>query len=1031
MIKISKIIVFLFGCTFSFYAVAQPGFLGIDCGGQSRFETRYGEIYLPDVQYSQATGYGFTGGHREERLLTDNNYDIEGALALLRWRREGDFNYRFDVEPGSYLVKLRLNELDYHGAGFRTFSVAIEGDTVLRNIDLFAEIGRAYGMIFRFPVDCDDESINIRFIPGSDDATCCSIGIQQIEEDEQAPPDINNLAAIGSYNMNILYWDRNPAIDLHGFRIYRRRNGGQWELITPVPHPVERYRDYDVHPGSSYQYRVAAVDAWGNVTQYSQSITVTTLEHSDSNLPVVSIDIDPQQLHQMNEDVWSDTYHTADVIFSGNNFADSGLRYRGAWTRTKSKKSYKIRFPGNTTYRGRGRLNLVAQMPDITMMREYIAEQVFQLIGCYAPEVDYVHLALNGLYMGVYTDNEPVKNAYLMQRGLSPEGNLYKAYANLSIQENEQDYQIFYEKENNSAGDWDDLIEFIEWLNLSLDEEFEAEAGEHIELDDFLDVYTANVATANLDFSSSNYCIYHNPVSDRWHYIPYDIDNTFRIPTVPIDVNTVENPNPLVDEANILINRVLHTPLFKYAYTRKLERFIKNQFIPENIIPLIQNTYDYIEFDATRDIHTLERELSIEFETGPDRFETFLEDRIEYINDTIPQFLPDINLAEYFRFNEIQPVNRSVIADESGDFDPWVEIVNLAPVELDLEGFELRWGQSSWILPSDAVIDDRGFLLLWLDGEQDDGALHSTFAFRQGVSELRLISPEGTISDIANPDGIESDAVFARDEDGIGEWTSDLTPTPGITNTPTWNVSDLLINEFLAHNLSSNPDEHGEYDDWVEIHNPTPVNVNLNGTYLTDDIENPDRWLLPDTTITSGGYIIIWCDNDTEQGILHAPFRLNGEGEHIGFFESDGHTPIDMIVFYDQQEDMSFGRHPDTPDEWGYMQPTPGEENRPFVEVDERGAEALLPSAYSFDSVAPNPFNSVTMLRFSLPSPANVRIEIFDILGRQIVTPFNGHLSAGQHKIPFYGDDFASGIYFCKLIADKQYVVVRKMALIR
>ena len=68
----------------------------------------------------------------------------------------------------------------------------------------------------------------------------------------------------------------------------------------------------------------------------------------------------------------------------------------------------------------------------------------------------------------------------------------------------------------------------------------------------------------------------------------------------------------------------------------------------------------------------------------------------------------------------------------------------------------------------------------------------------------------------------------------------------------------------------------------------------------------------------------------------------------------------------------------------------------------------------------PNPFNPVTMIAFSLDSPANVRLKIYDISGRCIATLMDSHQETGAYSLAWDGKDnlgntVSSGIYFAKL----------------
>jgi len=144
----------------------------------------------------------------------------------------------------------------------------------------------------------------------------------------------------------------------------------------------------------------------------------------------------------------------------------------------------------------------------------------------------------------------------------------------------------------------------------------------------------------------------------------------------------------------------------------------------------------------------------------------------------------------------------------------------------------------------------------------------------------------------------------------------------------------LVINEFMAKNDGFIRDPQGDYDDWIEIYNYGDNAINIGGLYLTDDLSVPGGWRIPDnnpaaTTIGPHGYLLIWADSETNEGTLHASFKLSADGEQIGLFEYDGITLIDGVKFGSQAEESSYGRLPDSSDNWQVLSsPTPGWSNK-------------------------------------------------------------------------------------------------------
>ncbi len=142
----------------------------------------------------------------------------------------------------------------------------------------------------------------------------------------------------------------------------------------------------------------------------------------------------------------------------------------------------------------------------------------------------------------------------------------------------------------------------------------------------------------------------------------------------------------------------------------------------------------------------------------------------------------------------------------------------------------------------------------------------------------------------------------------------------------------LVLNEFLGSNDATNPDEAGEFDDWVELYNTGDTLVNFDGLYLTDNLDKPTKWPLPaGLGLQPGEYYLIWCDGQPEQGVEHSSFKINSaSGVLAVYVVADGYDPlrVDGINYTLQQADLSAARVPDGSDNWvAGQEPTPAASN--------------------------------------------------------------------------------------------------------
>ncbi|MEC8702363.1 MAG: lamin tail domain-containing protein, partial [Bacteroidota bacterium] len=118
-----------------------------------------------------------------------------------------------------------------------------------------------------------------------------------------------------------------------------------------------------------------------------------------------------------------------------------------------------------------------------------------------------------------------------------------------------------------------------------------------------------------------------------------------------------------------------------------------------------------------------------------------------------------------------------------------------------------------------------------------------------------------------------------------------------------------------------------------EIYNDTSDPIDIGGMYFTDTPDDDNPYQIPNTdpsvtTIPSKGYLVIWCDDDQEQGPLHVSKKLKKSGESIILLSSDKITVIDSYTYSEQTTDISMGRDPNNVNNWIFFDnPTPGFKN--------------------------------------------------------------------------------------------------------
>lgn len=134
-------------------------------------------------------------------------------------------------------------------------------------------------------------------------------------------------------------------------------------------------------------------------------------------------------------------------------------------------------------------------------------------------------------------------------------------------------------------------------------------------------------------------------------------------------------------------------------------------------------------------------------------------------------------------------------------------------------------------------------------------------------------------------------------------------PEPDLPTVETWGPLELCLNEFVADNASGWRDETGALSDWIEVHNPTDADVDLEGWWVTDDPDDPYGHRLTGASVPAGGFVVLVADDRPELGPLHLPFLLDASGEGLGLLREDGVG--ELLWFAEVVEDFAWARSPD------------------------------------------------------------------------------------------------------------------------
>ena len=307
----------------------------------------------------------------------------------------------------------------------------------------------------------------------------------------------------------------------------------------------------------------------------------------------------------------------------------------------------------------------------------------------------------------------------------------------------------------------------------------------------------------------------------------------------------------------------------------------------------------------------------------------------------------NFNCATNITISEFMAKNTVTITDEDGTFSDWIEIRNGSSCSINLNNWCLTDDPAQltkWRLPGTNLASGQ-FLVVWAsskDRRNLGSPLHTNFKLAEEGEYLALVQPNGTT--IATQFSPAFPIQFPDVSYGFASDTLTNTylayATPGTTNGPSTNfltgacATNIIISEFMAKNTNTISDEDGAFSDWIEIHNGSSCDLDLNNWCLTDDPADLIKWRFPATNLPPGQFLVVWASNKNRRAPgapLHTNFKLADEGEYLALVKPDGVTIASQFspAYPPQIVDVTYGLPSNRTTNAYLAFPTPGAPNAP------------------------------------------------------------------------------------------------------
>ncbi len=247
-------------------------------------------------------------------------------------------------------------------------------------------------------------------------------------------------------------------------------------------------------------------------------------------------------------------------------------------------------------------------------------------------------------------------------------------------------------------------------------------------------------------------------------------------------------------------------------------------------------------------------------------------------------------ISELMCDNDLYPVN--------GTLGDWIEITNEGEQDLLLSDY---WASDTPEEPyksnlPEITLHPGEYIVLRCEHEL-------SFGLSKSGDTVLLTRKDGVVSSSVTYQSFEENYSYTKD----GPCS---TPSPGFPNGEQGMLSyletrgGLVINEVISSN-SKYKKYKSDYHDMVEIYNGTGENIELGQYYLSDKSSLLQKYKLPDTTLKSGKYQIVYL---TGEGGEDPDFKISSKGEKLYLTRQDGYVQ-DVLSVPELPHNVSYGRY--------------------------------------------------------------------------------------------------------------------------
>lgn len=341
----------------------------------------------------------------------------------------------------------------------------------------------------------------------------------------------------------------------------------------------------------------------------------------------IRLTISELNLIKMKEALPERKYVPATLHWRNIRLENVGVRYKGnssSRPHQRHKRGYLIKvneFKKGTRFLKLRRIALDNGVQFGSLFSEPIVTDILRNLEIPASRFNYANLFINNEYQGVYGNVERIDESFIKRHFGSKKGPLYKVHmpgpgANFTYEGNDPaQYKKGFEPKNEAAEkSFDELIDLIREIDKDDKPNYEQTLTKHLMVENFLKTTAVMLFAGCFDqltgWNPHNYYLYRNPKTDRWSYIPWDLDVGFadhafgNIPV--IDGWHAAWPIPGGPHKPILEN-IVSNPILLKKYRETASPILEKYFKPDQLHSKIDKLYDLIKKDLVKDPYPAKR----------------------------------------------------------------------------------------------------------------------------------------------------------------------------------------------------------------------------------------------------------------------------------------------------------------------------------------------------------------------------------------------------------------------------------------